>query len=231
MTTAVAPRFVRPDFLMPPIPLPWYGASPPFRMTEPRRMAAADTRATGLADQRRTALMAAAQAGDAAAYQALLRDCIGVVQSIARRQGVPADRIDDVVQETLISIHRARHTYDPSRPFIGWLHAIAQRRAIDVMRSTGRHSHREVHAPVAYEAYPDAAAPDRDVEQKQAARTIAPAVAALPAGQREAVQRLVLEERSLAEAAALTGRKQGALKVNLHRALKTLRARLGGGEN
>lgn len=195
-------------------------------------MAVAETPATGLAaDQRRAALMAAAQGGDAAAYQALLRDCISIVQSIARRQGVPADRVDDVVQETLISIHRARHTYDPARPFIGWLRAIAQRRAIDVMRSTGRHGRREIHAPLAYEAFPDSSAPDRDVERKQAASTIAPAIAALPAGQREAVQRLVLEERSLAEAAVITGRKQGALKVNLHRALKTLRARIGGREH
>jgi RNA polymerase sigma-70 factor (ECF subfamily) len=218
------------DFVMPLTPVPCYAALP-FGMTEPRPMAVAQTPVTGLTDdQRRTALMAAAQAGDGAAYQALLRDCIPVVQSIARRQGVPADRVDDVVQETLISIHRARHTYDPGRPFMGWLRAIAQRRAIDIMRSTGRQRRREVHAPLAYEAFPDQAEPDRELERKQAASIIAPAVAALPAGQREAVQRLVLEEHSLAEAAAITGRKEGALKVNLHRALKTLRARLGGRE-
>ena len=39
----------------------------------------------------------------------------------------------------------------------------------------------------------------------------------------EAVEALVLEEQSLAEAAAVTRRSKGALKVNLHRALKTLR--------
>jgi RNA polymerase sigma-70 factor (ECF subfamily) len=36
-----------------------------------------------------------------------------------------------------------------------------------------------------------------------------------------------LQERSLAEAAAATGRSAGSLKVNLHRALKSLRARVG----
>jgi DNA-directed RNA polymerase specialized sigma24 family protein len=50
----------------------------------------------------------------------------------------------------------------------------------------------------------------------------------LPPGQREAVEQLGLKERSLAEAAESTGRKTGALKVNLHRALKTLRDRLHG---
>ncbi len=191
-------------------------------------MAETDTAESGqTADRRRAALMAAGQAGDRAAYETLLRECIGLVQAVAYRQGVPADRVDDVVQETLISVHRARHTYDPQRPFIGWLRAIAQRRAIDVLRSTGRHSRREVHAPLAYEAYPDAAAPDRDLERAQAGVALRPEIESLPAGQREAVQRLILEDRSLAEAAAITGRKTGALKVNLHRALKTLRAKLG----
>jgi RNA polymerase sigma-70 factor (ECF subfamily) len=36
----------------------------------------------------------------------------------------------------------------------------------------------------------------------------------------------VLEERSLADAAALTQRTKGSLKVNLHRALKALRGRM-----
>jgi RNA polymerase sigma-70 factor (ECF subfamily) len=50
----------------------------------------------------------------------------------------------------------------------------------------------------------------------------------LPASQREAVQHLGIQEQSLAEAAAATGRTTGALKVNLHRALKTLRSQLSG---
>ncbi len=56
------------------------------------------------------------------------------------------------------------------------------------------------------------------------------AVAALSPGQREAVELLAFRQRSLAEAAAETGKTKGALKVNLHRALKTLRARFIGTE-
>jgi DNA-directed RNA polymerase specialized sigma24 family protein len=82
------------------------------------------------ADLRRSAWMAKAQAGDGIAYQALLRDCIPIIKSIARRRGVSADRIDDVVQDVLLTIHRARQTYDPSRSFTAWLAVIADRRAI-----------------------------------------------------------------------------------------------------
>jgi DNA-directed RNA polymerase specialized sigma24 family protein len=98
-------------------------------------------------DLRRSGLMAAAQAGDGAAYQALLRDCIPVIKSVARRRGVAADHVDDVVQDVLLTIHRARQTYDPSRSFTAWLCVIADRRAIDLLRRIRRQDLREVHAP------------------------------------------------------------------------------------
>ena len=178
-------------------------------------------------DFRRRAWMAAAQAGDQVAYGALLRDCVGVIEKVARRQGVPADRVDDVVQDTLLTIHRARQTYDPTRSFNAWLAVLAQRRAVDLLRKTGRHGVREVHAPLAYERHADeSAAGPRAAYGSEATHRLGESVADLPLRQREAVQLLVLQERSLAETAAATGRSKGSLKVNLHRALKSLRARL-----
>lgn len=192
-----------------------------------RRMDDVQARNTS-ADLRRSAWMAAAQAGDGAAYQALLRDCIPVIKSVARRRGVVADRIDDVVQDVLLTIHRARQTYDPSRSFTAWLSVIADRRAIDLLRRIHRQGVREVHAPLAFESHADEAAdPAQGLAHADASGTVAGALASLPARQREAVQHLVLEERSLADAAALTRRTKGSLKVNLHRALKALRGRMG----
>jgi RNA polymerase sigma factor (sigma-70 family) len=221
---------------LPPVCLlfaPACGAPPRREAGFSRAMVQAETRPTGPDDAspddaRRCAWMAAAQAGDQAAYGALLRDCVGVIEKVARRQGVPADRIDDVVQDTLLTIHRARQTYDPARSFTAWLRVLAERRAIDLMRRTGRHAVREVHAPLAYERHADeSAAGLRSPYGAEASHRLGEAVADLPLRQREAVQLLVLQERSLAETAAATGRSTGSLKVNLHRALKSLRARLG----
>lgn len=187
-----------------------------------------DVRPINPDDARRAAWMAAAQAGDRAAYEALLRDCVGVIASVARRQGVAADRIDDVVQDTLLTVHRARQTYDPTRSFTAWIAVIAERRAVDLLRKTSRHASREIHAPLAYERHADeSVASMRTALGSEATRRLGEAVAGLPARQREAVQHLVLQERSLAETAAATGRSTGSLKVNLHRALRSLRARLG----
>ncbi|KAB1079182.1 RNA polymerase sigma factor [Methylobacterium soli] len=172
--------------------------------------------------------MAAAQSGDAAAYRLLLRECLPVIASMARAQGVRGEAVDDVVQETLLTIHKARATYDPARPFLPWLRAITQRRAIDRLRRAGRRL-QEVHDPFAYETHADAApGPGARLEVRERDARLAEAVAGLPEGQRQAVEQLAFQERSLDEAAALTGRSKGALKVNLHRALKALRATLSG---
>lgn len=172
------------------------------------------------------ALMAAAQDGDAVAYRALLKACLPVVSAIARAQGVRGEAVDDVVQDTLMTVHRARASYDPARPFLPWLRAITQRRAIDRLRRSGRRP-REVHDPLAYEAEADPGPePGQGLEARDRAAALARAVASLPDGQRQAVEHLGLRELSLDETSALTGRSKGALKVNLHRALKALRANL-----
>jgi RNA polymerase sigma-70 factor (ECF subfamily) len=180
-------------------------------------------------DQRWRAWMAAAQSGDRQAYAALLNDCVPFIKAVARRQGAPVDALDDIVQETLLTVHRARQTYDPSRPFTAWLRTITQRRAIDFLRSSGRKTQREQHAPIAYENYADTA-PDPQGHLGHAGDVVLlnRAIAQLPASQRQAIEHLAMREQTLSEAAAATGRSTGALKVNLHRAVKTLRTLLAG---
>lgn len=175
--------------------------------------------------------MAAAQDGDRAAYEKLLRDCVPFIQGLARRQGVRPDRSDDVVQEVLLTIHRARATYDPQRSFDAWLRVIVERRAIDSLRRSLRHGARELHAPLAYEGHADETVDvTAGIEREERARWIGAAVAELPRRQREAVQHLMLEEKSLDAAAASTGRSKGSLKVNLHRALNALRLKADRGD-
>ncbi len=176
--------------------------------------------------------MAAAQAGDAAAYQRLLRACVPTIAAIARHQGVRGDAVNDVVQDALMTIHRARATYDPARPFMPWLSAIAQRRAVDVLRQSGRRHAREVHDATAYDTYADLSEhPDAALDKAARASWLRKAVATLPPRQREAADRLGLAEETLEEASRRTGRSKVALKVNLHRALNTLRARLSAGKS
>ena len=79
--------------------------------------------------------MAAAQGGDQAAYARLLRDIVPFVRALASRRHRAPDRVEDVVQDVLLTVHRVRHTYDPSRPFRRWLGAIVERRSIEIGRA------------------------------------------------------------------------------------------------
>jgi RNA polymerase sigma-70 factor (ECF subfamily) len=172
--------------------------------------------------------MAAAQAGDRAAYETVLRDCVPIVQRIARHQGAAADFLDDVVQDVLVTVHGARATYDPSRSFVAWLTAITQRRTIDILRKRGRRGSREIYAPEAFDTHAAADNPEHDAVRHAEAAQLRAFVDALPDGQREAVRSLALEENSLEDASKATGRTKTSLKVNLHRAIKTLRGRMSG---
>ncbi|MEO9079862.1 MAG: sigma-70 family RNA polymerase sigma factor [Rhodanobacter sp.] len=195
------------------------------------RIVSVEPTATSISEtpgQRRATWMAAAQAGDRRAYEKLLADSVGLIRAAARRQGVPFDHLDDVVQETLMTVHRVRHTYDPGRSYDAWLTAIASRRAIDGLRSRGRRNSRELHDDYAVDNHAENDDASAASESAQRAQRLREAIAELPPGQREAVEQLGLHERSLSEAAELTGRKTGALKVNLHRALKALRERFHG---
>ena len=179
------------------------------------------------ADRRLTAAMAAAQTGDRVAYELVLRDCVPLVKRIARQQGASADFLDDVVQDVLVTLHGARATFDPSRSFSAWLTAITQRRTIDILRKRGRRGAREVYAPLALETHPSPDNPEQTAMRRADAAQLHAFVESLPETQREAVRSLALEENSLEDASKATGRTKTALKVNLHRAIKTLRARMG----
>lgn len=175
--------------------------------------------------------MARAQSGDGTAYHLLLSEILPYLRQVVRgvlgrAPGNDVAAVEDVVQETLISIHGARHTYDPNRPIKPWLAAIARRRCVDYQRRQCRH-----HAALATLAQqgdpPLVAAGNGQGPDILGCRALLRAIAALPARQRTAIRHLKLADMSLAEAAAETGLSQGALKVASHRGMISLRRMLG----
>ncbi len=64
--------------------------------------------------------MRRAQAGDRGAYERLMAELASTIEGYLRsrcRSDCASDFYEDCVQESLIAIHRARHTYDPRRSF------------------------------------------------------------------------------------------------------------------
>jgi RNA polymerase sigma-70 factor, ECF subfamily len=178
-------------------------------------------------DQAWSQLMRAAQSGDRAAYERLLREVSPLIRALVRRHCSNRADIEEMVQDTLLTVHRVRHTYDPGRPFCPWLAAIAWRRSIDALRRRIRVSRYETPEQGVYETFSDAAA-NSDLEDVRSAEEVQDLLQLLPPRQREALQSLKLQQMTLAEASAASGQSVAALKVNTHRAFKTLRALLEG---
>ena len=78
--------------------------------------------------------MQAAQAGDRKIYHQLLTELNTVIERYLKSIFGPADFVNDILQECLISIHKGRHTYDVNRPFKSWMFAIVKYRTIDHLR-------------------------------------------------------------------------------------------------
>lgn len=178
-------------------------------------------------DLRWASAMRAAQAGDKAVYAALLREISLVVARYCRRRLPTAEDADDTVQDVLITIHKIRETYDSARPFRPWLVTICRRRIADRLRTLKR---RGVHVDLdaASEVTFDAGVTN-DAEGRMNAADLRAAIAALPPGQRQALEMMKLKEMSLAEASAASGVSVSALKVATHRAIAALRRTMGGG--
>ncbi len=175
-------------------------------------------------------LMQAAQAGDGEAYAALLGAVAPRVRQVVRRQRgfAGSEDVEDLVQDVLLSLHVARATYDPERPFVPWLLAIVRNRLADGARRYVRQAAHEVTVDDLSVTFADAAA--NTITEVGDTRALKDAVQALPPGQRQAIELLKLREMSLKEAAETSGVSVGALKVATHRAMTALRRILAAGE-
>jgi RNA polymerase sigma-70 factor (ECF subfamily) len=131
--------------------------------------------------------------------------------------------VDDVVQETLLTIHGARRTYDPARPFAPWFYAIASSRLIDVLRRERRVHSREIAGDMLPDA-PAAAERGDDID----VQAIHAALASLPPRQRDVIEGLKFRDESVREIATRTRMTESAVKVTAHRGYRVLRRLLGG---
>jgi RNA polymerase sigma factor (sigma-70 family) len=165
------------------------------------------------------AWLAAAQDGDNAAYNCLLGELVPVVRRMAAGKRNDSHDLEDVVQDVLLTLHNIRHTYDPTRPFMPWFTTIVGHRINDSLRKSYRQNSREKNIDDVPETFLQVPANTQSTDSMDLRK----AVAHLPDGQRQAVELLKLKGMSLAEASAASGQSVGALKVAVHRAIKTLK--------
>jgi RNA polymerase sigma factor (sigma-70 family) len=158
-------------------------------------------------------LVAAACAGDPAAFATLVERNRSRVEAVAER--LVGEEAEDLVQEALLRAYLGlSQLRDPAR-FGAWLCGIAVNLAKMRLRRRAFETRLLSEPPS-----------DGGLEEREVLQLVRDAVDVLPPGQRDVVVMHYVDGLSCDEIAALLGSSPGAVRVRLHRARQQLRARL-----
>jgi len=174
-------------------------------------------------DARLRDLMREYQSGRFEAFDEIYASIAPSVRRYLLSQARDSAKADDLVQETFLQIHRARHTYDASFPLMPWAMAIARHVWLMDRRTLSRRPWApedvaEMELPVRAEA---ASLADRE-DVRRALGQVAPA-------RRDAVIQHHVLGFSFKEIAARAGIAETAAKLRSSRGMAQLRAILKGG--
>jgi RNA polymerase sigma-70 factor (ECF subfamily) len=173
-------------------------------------------------DHRLRELMREYQSGRFEAFDGIYASIAPALRRYLLSQVRDAAKADDLVQETFLQIHRARHTYDSAYPLMPWAMAIARHVWLMDRRTLSRRPWAPddvtaMELPVRADA---AALSDRD-EVRRALGQVA------PARRRAVIQHHVLGF-SFKEIAQRSGIAETAAKLRSSRGMAQLRALLKG---
>lgn len=172
-------------------------------------------------EERWSEWMRRANEGDRAAYRKLLEEIGGAMEAYLLHHFGDVDFVEDCVQECLLSIHRARHTYDTGGRFRPWMFTIVRHKAIDFLRRRGARARVETPGERASEIPRTDPRPSMESDVG-----LAQLLSELPPKYRRALLLTKFSGYSISDAAAREGVSAAAMKMRVHRAIAMARKRL-----
>jgi len=160
-------------------------------------------------------LIAALAAGDDTALRELfMRHAPWLAARL--RAALPPPDVEDVLQETFLAVWKSAAAYRPRGTPRAWMWVIARNQAALLLRKRG---------PVTAQLEE---APHAGMDPAEAATVRADIAAAIGGPDGDVLRLMYVEDRPVAEVAALLGVPAGTVKSRAHRARRLLRATLGG---
>jgi RNA polymerase sigma-70 factor (ECF subfamily) len=178
-------------------------------------------------DSRLQTSLNAARAGNVTAFEAIYRALNPRLSRYAR--GLVGQDADDVAAEAWLQIVRDLENFEGDwDAFRGWAARILRNRAIDHLRAAARRPMRAASVDALIER---ASADDTAgaVEESLSTAAAIDLIATLPPDQAEAVLLRAVMGLDAKSAAAVLGKRAGAVRVAAHRGLKTLAKRVDAG--
>jgi RNA polymerase sigma-70 factor (ECF subfamily) len=175
----------------------------------------------GTEDTNIDVVVRAAQAGDTAAFETLVRRHADAVYGHALRFFADPQAAEDAVQEVFLKVYRSLGTFQGDSAFPTWLYRVTRNVCLDMFRSGKRRP-----VPIDPIDIPEKASGDI-ADPVVAAAALDEAVAALPPEERDAFNAIALFDLDYREAARTLGVPVGTVKSRVFRARRTLAAMLG----
>lgn len=170
-------------------------------------------------------LMQKAIDGDKLAYDKVLTEIAIMIRPYFAKRLSNPNEVEDVVQETMISVHKSRHTYNNERPFKPWVFAIAKYRLADYLRSYYAKNLQMAENIDEVGEIPDLDVTEPDFNYESLKKEVFKL-----GGKQPMILHLIHTEgftsKEVAEKMRMT---EAAVKVSAHRAYKILRKRLRNG--
>lgn len=168
------------------------------------------------------ALMKAYVAGDQAAYRALFERHAPILYRFVRRRLSTDDEARDVLQQTMLHVHRARRDFREGSRLRPWLFTIALNLVREHYRRKGRRKEQPLNG-LPQEPQAPAVTPLEDAQRAQRVRN---ALARIPTNQREVIELHWFEELPYEDIAPIVGASVSAVRVRAHRGYERLRVLL-----
>jgi RNA polymerase sigma-70 factor (ECF subfamily) len=170
--------------------------------------------------------MRAAIGGDETAYGFLLRRLPSVLRGVFRstfnKYQISQSDQEDIIQDVLIVLHVRRAQWDPKLPLLPWVFAITHNKIIDEVRKRSRRRDMDVLLQASEEDY-------EDLQKVDAAHDADRLLASHPPRSRRIVASISIEGYSARELASQLDISEVAVRIALHRGLKTLAEAFGVG--
>jgi len=160
--------------------------------------------------------------GDQVSYRRFLDAASRIARGFLFNRGIRTPELEDIVQEVLLSIHKAKNSYDQSAPVLPWLFAIIQYRLVDNFRNGSRNlalSEGDSVEDDAENSYVTAH------EERLLAEQL---LATMPEREQRILRYLKMEGWSVREISEQMGISESAVKVYAFRAIRALRVKFGG---
>jgi RNA polymerase sigma-70 factor (ECF subfamily) len=166
-------------------------------------------------------LMVMYQNGSEEAFKALYERHSSKVFGFLRAKLRSEERVNDVFQDVFVKVHKSKHLYNRSLPFLPWLFTVTKNALVDeVRKATKNKLHVEVNDSIA--------SPEAEIVPSLS--DVVPYLQALPENQKRAVELRYVEEKTFDEISAILNTSEVNVRKLLSRGIQRIRELLQEGE-